>query len=98
MLVSQIDYNLIADITEMKKAVQESVEAVMEDRLTAGHLASDVYRLLELLDKLENMWRATPPTEEMALVEGAQAEQTAQETPPAEAPQPEQPAPEGQQQ
>ena len=98
MLVSQIDYNLIADITEIKKAVQESVEAVMEDRLTAGHLASDVYRLLELLDKLENMWRATPPTEEMALAEGAQAGQPAQETPSAEAPQPEQPAPEGQQQ
>lgn len=82
MLVSQIDYNLIADIIRLKETVQQSVEGVMEDRLTASHLASDVYMLLESLDKLEVVWRGTPPTEE---------------APPAEQSQPEQPSQEGQQ-
>lgn len=82
MLVSQIDYNLIADIMRLKEVVKESVDAVMEGALTAAHLASDVYTLLDHLDKLEVTWRGTPPTEELPL---------------AEAPQAEQPAPEGQQ-
>jgi hypothetical protein len=100
MLVSQIDYNLIGDIVRAKEAVKESVDGVMEGALTAAHLASEVYVLLEHLDKLEVVWRGTPPTEE------APPEQSAQEAPPpeqpaqeaaAEQPQPEQPPPEGQQ-
>ena len=80
MLVSQIDYNLISDIIRLKEVVRESVEGVLENRLTASHLASDVYMLLDHLDKLEDMWRGTPPVEE---------------TPPAEEAQPAQPTPEG---
>lgn len=88
MPVSQIDHNLMADIVRSKEVVRQSVEAVMEDRLTAGHLASDVYALLELLDKLEVVWRATPPAEE-APAEAPQAERPAQEAVPAEEAQPE---------
>jgi hypothetical protein len=92
LLVSQIDYNLIADIVRLKEVVRESIDAVMEDRLTAGHLASDVYTLLDLLDKLEVTWRGAPPMEEVEPARAPQVEQPAQETSPAAAPQPEQPA------
>ncbi len=108
MLVSQIDYNLIADIVRLKETVKQSVDSVMEGALTAAHLASEVYILLDHLDKLEVVWRGTPPAEEMPPpaavaqpeqpvqetppVAEAQPEQPAQETPPAEQPQPEQPA------
>ena len=91
MLISQIDYNLIADIVRLKEVVRGSIEAVMEEKLTASHLASDVYTLLDCLDKLENVWRGTPPMEEAAPPVGAQPQQPAQESPPAGA-QPEQPA------
>ena len=82
MLISQIDYNLIADIVKIKEVVKESVTAVMEERLTASHLASDVYTLLEQLDKLETVWRSTPPTDEASPGEPAQP---AQEAPPPDA-------------
>ena len=79
MLVSQIDYNLIADIVSKKEAVKQSVDGVLDNNLTAAHLASEVYALLDELDKLEQMWRATPPSESTAM--GTQA-------PPQQAPQP----------
>jgi len=75
MLVSQIDYNLVADIVQSKESVKKSVEAVMEGSLTASHLASDVYVLLEQLDKLEDIWRGTPPMDEQAVGEEKPAEQ-----------------------
>ena len=78
MLVSKVDYNLLSDIMRLKDTVKQSVDSVMEGALTASHLASDVYTLLDELDKLEQSWRATPPTEEMA-----QPGQPAEAPPPA---------------
>ncbi|MBD3181024.1 hypothetical protein GF312_01960 [Candidatus Poribacteria bacterium] len=76
--MSQIDYNLISDIVKAKEAVKESVEGVMDENLTAAHLASQVYALLEHLDKLEQAWRATPPTEQAAPAQQPQEEQPPQ--------------------
>jgi len=91
MLVSKIDYNLLNDIMRFKDTVKQSVDSVMEGALTASHLASDVYALLDELDKLEQSWRATPPTEETAQpgqpVEAPPPAAPVQEAPPvAEAP------------
>jgi len=90
MLTSQIDYNVIADIVRMKESVKQSVEGVMDGSLTAAHLASEVYTLLEQLDKLEVIWRGTPPSEETA--PAAQPQQPAPEPPPVEQPVQEPPA------
>ena len=100
MLTSQIDYNIIADIVRLKESVKQSVEGVMDGSLTAAHLASEVYTLLEHLDKLEVIWRGTPPSEETVpaaaqpqqpVQEPPPVVQPVQEPPPAEQPQPEQP-------
>ena len=46
----QVDHDLIGQIVGLKETVKVSVDGAMEGRLTAGHLASDVYALLEVLD------------------------------------------------
>ncbi len=66
MLVSRIDYNLLSDVMKLKETVKQSVEAVMDEKITASHLAIDVYALLDLLDILENEWRGTPPEDDTA--------------------------------
>ena len=89
MLVSRIDYNLLSDVITFKETVRQSVEAVMDGKITASHLAIDIQALLDLLDLLENEWKETPPEDDVTgaaaipPVEEAQAEQ-----PPAEAEQP----------
>ena len=84
MLVSKIDYNMLSEIMTTKEVVRESIEAVIDEKITAIHLATDVYALLDLLDKLENDWKGTPPEEDVTLtavqappvVEQAPIEQT----------------------
>ena len=90
MLISKVDYNLLSDVMRLKDTVKQSVDGVMEGALTASHLASEVYALLDELDKLERQWRATPPTEEeLQVAPPAEATQAAaappaEEKPPAE--------------
>jgi hypothetical protein len=85
MLVSKIDYNLISDIVKLKETVKQSVEAVMDEKLTASHLASDVHALLDLLEMLENQWQGAPPEDDSAGAETEQPAEAAQaEQPPAE--------------
>lgn len=97
MLVSKIDYNLINDIMRLKDTVKQSVDSVMEGALTATHLASDVYALLDELDKLEQSWRATPPTDEAVQpgqpVQAPPPAAPVQEVPPAAAETPAEQAP-----
>ena len=88
MLVSRIDYNLLSDVITFKETVKQSVEALMDEKITASHLVTDVHALLDLLDMLENEWRGTPPVDD---VTGAAA------TPPGEEAQAEQPAVEAEQ-
>jgi len=94
MLISKVDYNLLSDIMRLKDAVKQSVDSVMEGALTASHLASDVYALLDELEKLERQWRATPPAEE-DLQAAPPAQEVAQPAapPPAEQEPPAQEAP-----
>ena len=53
MAILEVDKDTMIEIFESKENVKKSVFAVMENRLTAAHLASDVFVLLEMLDKLE---------------------------------------------
>ena len=85
MLVSKINYNLINYIIQLKETVRQSVEAVMDEKITATHLATDVHALLDLLSVLENEWRGTPPVEDAPGAEAAPpAEESPAEPPPAE--------------
>lgn len=74
MQVSRIDFNLISQIVEAKEVVKKSVEGVLDEKLTASHLAVDVYALLDLLDMMEQAWKGTPPESDPAgVVEAAPA-------------------------
>ena len=93
----EVDKDMMVEIFESKENVKKTVLAVMDNRLTAAHLASDVFVLIELLDKLEVLLigeplvQEVPPAEEQAPTQ----EQPAQEQPaqePAPAPAQEQPA------
>ena len=101
MLVSKIDYNMLSEVVKLKEVVRGSVEAVMDEKITASHLATDVYALLDLLDKLENEWKGTPPEDDVAIaaqappVETPPAEEAKPEAPPAEQAPAEQPPAEG---
>ncbi len=84
MQVSRIDFNLITQIVEAKESVKSSIEAVMEEKLTASHLVVDVHVLLDLLDMMEQAWKGTPP--EVAPAGAAEAAPTPAPPPAAEAP------------
>lgn len=93
-----VDEDTMKAIFESKENVKKSVFAVMDNRLTAAHLASDVFALIELLDKLEVLLIGEPlveqipeqqPTQEQSAQEQPAQEQ-AQESAPTEQPPPEQ--------
>ena len=88
MQVSRIDFNLITQIMEAKEIVKSSIEAVMDEKLTASHLVVDVHALMDLLDMMEQAWKGTPP--ESGPAEAAEAA-PAPEAPPATEAQAEQP-------
>lgn len=81
-----VDEDTMKEIFESKENVKKSVLAVMDNRLTAAHLASDVFMLIELLDKLEVLLIGEP------LVQQIPEQQPAQEQPPQEQPAQGQPA------
>ncbi len=81
-----VDEDTMKEIFESKENVKKSVFAVMDNRLTAAHLASDVFALLELLDKLEILLIGEP------LVQQIPEQQPTQEQPAQEQPAQEQPA------
>ena len=83
MLVSRIDYNLLSDVMKFKETVKQSTEAVMDGSITASHLVTDVHALLDLLDMLENEWKATPPEDDVAGAVAAPPVMEAQFEPPA---------------
>ncbi|HGE70684.1 TPA: hypothetical protein ENX78_07610, partial [Candidatus Poribacteria bacterium] len=70
-----VDEDTMKEIFESKENVKKSVLAVMDNRLTAAHLASDVFMLIELLDKLEVLLIGEP------LVQQIPEQQPAQEQP-----------------
>ncbi len=91
MQVSRIDFNLISQIVEAKEVVKSSIEAVLDEKLTASHLAVDVHSLLDLLDMMEQAWKGTPPESDLApapeappVAEAPPAAEIQEEQPPAE--------------
>jgi len=93
MQFSRIDFNLITQIVEAKEVVKKSVEAVLDEKLTASHLAIDVHALLDLLEMMEQAWKGTPPesgpevaAEPPPAAEAPAAEAQAEPPPAAEAP------------
>jgi hypothetical protein len=81
MPVVSIDQDLFNEIMRVRRLIKGSVDGVMDGTLTAGHLASDVQILLDLLDSIQ-----PPPAIAPAPAPAPAAEQPAQP-----APQPEQP-------
>lgn len=84
-----VDEDTMKQIFESKENVKKSVFAVMDNRLTAAHLASDVFALIELLDKLEVLLIGEPmveqipeqqPTQEQPVQEQSAQEQAQQPT------------------
>jgi len=99
----EVDKDMMIEIFETKENVKKSIFAVMDNRLTAAHLASDVSLLIEQLEKLEVLLigeplvqPVPPPAEQKQEVPQDQipAQQPASEQPqesaPAEEPKPEQ--------
>lgn len=83
MLISRINYNLLNDIVTSKNTIKQSVDALMDEKITASHLVTDVHSLLDLLDMLENEWRGTPPEDDSGgAAQEAPVEQPASEAPP----------------
>jgi len=74
MAVVEVDKDQIMELFELKQNVKNTVLAVMDNRLTAAHLATDVFGLLELLDKIEIEVVGEPLVEEVP-----QPEQPAQQ-------------------
>ena len=65
MAILEVDKDTMMEIFESKENVKKSVFAVMDNRLTAAHLASDVFVLLEMLDKLEIVLIGEPLVQEV---------------------------------
>jgi hypothetical protein len=92
MAILEIDKDLMLEIFSIKENVKKSVYAVMENRLTAAHLASDVFVLLERLDEIEVQVIGEPivepPPIEQTQITPPETPVEEQEPAPAEEPQP----------
>ena len=90
MAIFEVDKNAMMEIFDTKENVKKSVFAVMDNRLTASHLASDVFILIEMLEKLEIALIGEPVVQEVPPVEQppAQDQAPAPESAPADQPPP----------
>ncbi len=77
MAIFEVDRDMMLQIFELKQSLKNAVNAVLEGRLTAAHLSSEVFALIEKLEELEVMLIGEPLVQEVA---------PAQETPIQEAP------------
>ena len=92
MAIFEVDKDAMMEIFDTKENVKKSVFAVMDNRLTASHLASDVFILIEMLEKLEIALIGEPVVQEVPPVEQppAQDQAPAPESAPADQPPPDQ--------
>jgi hypothetical protein len=90
MAIFEVDKDAMMEIFNTKENVKKSVFAVMDNRLTASHLASDVFILIEMLEKLEIALIGEPVVQEVPPVEQppAQDQAPAPESAPADQPPP----------
>ena len=98
MAILEVDKDKMMEIFDAKVNVKKSVFAVLDNRLTAAHLATDVFVLLEMLDKLEIELIGEPLVQEIPPVVETPAPVQEEQTPPQQPegtpeaqPQPEQP-------
>ena len=87
MAILEVDKDKMMEIFGLKQNVKSSVLAVMDNRLTAAHLATDVYALIELLEKLEIELIGKPLVQEVPQAVETPAPIQAEQAPPP--PQPE---------
>lgn len=94
MAIFEVDKDAMMEIFDTKENVKKSVFAVMDNRLTASHLASDVFILIEMLEKLEIALIGEPVVQVVPPVEQpqppAQDQAPAPESAPADQPPPDQ--------
>ena len=94
MAIFEVDKDAMMEIFDSKENVKKSVYAVMDNRLTASHLASDVFILIEMLEKLEVALIGEPVVQEVPPIEQpqppAQDQAPAPESAPADQPPPDQ--------
>lgn len=94
MAIFEVDKDAMIEIFNTKENVKKSVFAVMDNRLTASHLASDVFILIEMLEKLEIALIGEPVVQVVPPVEQpqppAQDQAPAPESAPADQPPPDQ--------
>ena len=77
MAIFEVDKDAMMEIYNTKENVKKSVFAVMDNRLTASHLASDVFILIEMLEKLEIALIGEPVVQEVPPVEQPPAQDQA---------------------
>ena len=77
MAIFEVDKDAMMEIFDSKENVKKSVYAVMDNRLTASHLASDVFILIEMLEKLEIALIGEPVVQEVPPVEQPPAQDQA---------------------
>ena len=76
-IVIEVEQDLINEIMRLREAVKASVNAVMEERLTGSHLATEVSMLLEQLDHLDGILATATAQAEAAQPAPGQPEQPA---------------------
>lgn len=78
MAIFEVDRDMMLKIFELKQSLKNAVNAVLEGRLTAAHLSSEVFSLIEKLEELEVMLIGEPLVQEVAPAREAPPEQPAQ--------------------
>ncbi len=78
MAIFEVDRDMMLQIFDLKQSLKNAVNAVLEGRLTAAHLSSEVFALIEKLEQLEVLLIGEPVVQE---VPPAQEVTTAQPTP-----------------
>lgn len=65
MAIFEVERDIMLQIFELKQSLKNAVNAVLEGRLTAAHLSSEVFALIEKLEQLEVMLIGEPLVQEI---------------------------------
>lgn len=84
MAIFEVERDIMLQIFDLKQSLKNAFNAVLEGRLTAAHLSSEVFALIEKLEQLEVMLIGEPlvqevPTAQEVPVEESQPEAVVEE-------------------
>ncbi|MGQ9610993.1 MAG: hypothetical protein ACUVWN_16980 [bacterium] len=84
MAIFEVERDIMLQIFDLKQSLKSAFNAVLEGRLTAAHLSSEVFALIEKLEQLEVMLIGEPlvqevPTAQEVPVEESQPEAVVEE-------------------